>query len=399
VLQQCSCDYLGHQSVEGFLLVLVIIHFPSCTLGKLTIPNFDGSSSSTARAWVQKLDTYFQLNPMIEADAIKLATLHLDGEAHDWWYHGLVTLGHNNITTYVDFTQRLLERFEKKDPELHFRELAQLKQTGSVEAFIAEFQRVVVMVTDVSESRLIMLFVEALAEPLRGWVKAYKPTTLQDAIGRTRDLQEAVPKNRFPARPIIPLRDKDKKPFQREWPRREKMDEDTRRELRRKKLCFTCQEPWVPGHRCAGKAKAHYIEVYSDSGDDEDDLEQVHEEELRAAGEEQLQDDIKGGIIATLSGVPRFHTFRVRGVTHGHKVGVLIDGGATHNFIDVAWVTRRGIPSEEFQCCISRVGESVGEGPECNFSATSAENVGKCRKTSKKYKKNIFFNFFNFLNL
>jgi len=99
-----------------------------------------------------------------------------------------VTLGHNNITTYVDFTQRLLEQFEKKDPELHFRELAQLKQTGSVEAFIVEFQRIVFMVTDVSGSRLIMLFVEALAEPLRGWVKDYKPTTLQDAIGRTRDL-------------------------------------------------------------------------------------------------------------------------------------------------------------------------------------------------------------------
>jgi len=53
------------------------------TMGKLTIPNFDGSSKSTARAWVQKLDTYFQLNQMIEADAIKLATLHLDEEAHE----------------------------------------------------------------------------------------------------------------------------------------------------------------------------------------------------------------------------------------------------------------------------------------------------------------------------
>ena len=75
-----------------------------------------------------------------------------------------------------------MERFDRKDPEIHFRELAQLKQTGSVEAFISEFQRVVVMVRDVSESMLTMLFTEALIEPLRGWVKAYKPSTLQDAI-------------------------------------------------------------------------------------------------------------------------------------------------------------------------------------------------------------------------
>ena len=115
---------------------------------------------------------------MIEAGAIKLAMLHLDGEAHEWWYHGLVTLGHSSITSYLDFTQRLIERFDRKDPEIHFQELAQLRQTGSAKSYILEFQRVAIMVTDITEPRLIMLFTEGLAESLRGWVKAYKPTTL-----------------------------------------------------------------------------------------------------------------------------------------------------------------------------------------------------------------------------
>ena len=61
---------------------------------------------------------------MIETDAIKLATLHLDGEAHEWGYHGLVTLGHNTITSYTYFTQMLIDQFDKKDPEVHFRDLA-----------------------------------------------------------------------------------------------------------------------------------------------------------------------------------------------------------------------------------------------------------------------------------
>ena len=142
------------------------------------------------------------------------------------------------------------------------------------------------MVTDVSENKLIMLFTEALTEPLRGWVKAYKPPTLQDAISRAKGLQDSVPKNRFPLKTNFPVRDKDKKPFQQEFPKKTWLDEDTRKDLRRKKLCFTCQEPWVPGHRCAGKAKAHYIEVYSDS--DEEDHEQEGTEELRAAKEESL---------------------------------------------------------------------------------------------------------------
>jgi hypothetical protein len=78
--------------------------------GKLTIPSFDGSNKCTARAWVQNLDTYFQLNPMMKAKAIKFNTFHFDGEAHEWWYHGLVTMGHANITSYLEFTQKLMER-------------------------------------------------------------------------------------------------------------------------------------------------------------------------------------------------------------------------------------------------------------------------------------------------
>ena len=64
-------------------------------------------------------------------------------------------MGQNTISSYSEFTQKLMERFDRKDPKIHFRELAQLKQTGSVEAFISEFQRVVVMMTDLSENRLL----------------------------------------------------------------------------------------------------------------------------------------------------------------------------------------------------------------------------------------------------
>ena len=40
-------------------------------MGKLTILSFDGSSQMLASAWLQKLSVYFQLNPMVEEDALK----------------------------------------------------------------------------------------------------------------------------------------------------------------------------------------------------------------------------------------------------------------------------------------------------------------------------------------
>jgi hypothetical protein len=48
-----------------------------------------------------------------------------------------------------------------------------------------------------------MLFVEGLSEPLWGWVKAYKPTYLQDVVSRARDMHNAVPRSRFLPKPIF----------------------------------------------------------------------------------------------------------------------------------------------------------------------------------------------------
>jgi hypothetical protein len=73
--------------------------------GKMEIPYFDGMDKMTAQAWVQKLDTYLQINPMREMEAIKFTTMYLDGKAHDWWYHGLTTLGHNQIVAYIVYSK------------------------------------------------------------------------------------------------------------------------------------------------------------------------------------------------------------------------------------------------------------------------------------------------------
>jgi hypothetical protein len=60
---------------------------------------------------------------MKEAKEINFSTLHLDGEAHEWWYHGVLTLGHSNITSYEDFNQRLMNKFDKNELEIQFKEL------------------------------------------------------------------------------------------------------------------------------------------------------------------------------------------------------------------------------------------------------------------------------------
>ena len=47
------------------------------------------------------------------------------------------------------------------------------------------------------------------------------------------------------------------------------MNFETWNELKRKKLCFTCREPWTLDHRYLGKGKIHYVEVLSEEEDEQ----------------------------------------------------------------------------------------------------------------------------------
>jgi len=89
----------------------------------------------------------------------------------------MVTLGHSTVTTYTEFTKRLMERLDQRDPEQHFVELTRLKYIASLETYIADFLRVLVMVPDLSMTQRIYMYVEGLAEPLRGLVRSTRPAT------------------------------------------------------------------------------------------------------------------------------------------------------------------------------------------------------------------------------
>ena len=63
-----------------------------CKVRRFTIPFFNGSTRSIARACVNMLDAYFQLNPMTKPETIRFVMLHLNREDCEWLLHGILTL-------------------------------------------------------------------------------------------------------------------------------------------------------------------------------------------------------------------------------------------------------------------------------------------------------------------
>ena len=54
------------------------------------------------------------LHRIVEKEVVEIVALHLEGEANIWWFSHL---SHARVTTYADFTQRLIKKFEKKKLE------------------------------------------------------------------------------------------------------------------------------------------------------------------------------------------------------------------------------------------------------------------------------------------
>ena len=63
---------------------------------------------------MDKLYDFFQLHPLAEEEAIEIVALHIEGEANDWWFG---RLKHERVTVYVEFTQRLVKRFDRRKLE------------------------------------------------------------------------------------------------------------------------------------------------------------------------------------------------------------------------------------------------------------------------------------------
>lgn len=135
-------------------------------LNKMRVPMYDGRKV-TARAWLHQLQTYSTMGPnMVEEDAIHFVSLYFEGDALEWWRHGLTSQNYSNITSFDEFARRLVKRFDRKKEDDCFRDLTSLRQSEAVDEYVAEFQRIAVMIHNISEGRLTFMFLEGLMEPL-----------------------------------------------------------------------------------------------------------------------------------------------------------------------------------------------------------------------------------------
>lgn len=100
------------------------------------------------------------------------------------------------------FTKRLIDRFDSKDHKLHLKDLTQLRQIGTVEHYISEFEKLAVLATEITERQKTVIFIDGLSDTIKVWVKSLNPPSLHTAIKRARELKPSSKRKTFNKGPL-----------------------------------------------------------------------------------------------------------------------------------------------------------------------------------------------------
>lgn len=168
---------------------------------KLFLPTFDGTNPLD---WLFQAEQYFLYYKILPTDRLNLVSFSLSGDALSWFQY----LTNNNLlTTWVEFTRLLQLRFGPSSYDNHMAALFKLRQTTTVIAYVTEFERLSNCIVGLTTEALLNCFLSGLRKDIHQELTILRPTSLHQAIGLARLIEDKLNDQRFRFRPtphIVP---------------------------------------------------------------------------------------------------------------------------------------------------------------------------------------------------
>ena len=329
-------------------------------LKKVEMPCCDGTGVSD---WIGDIEYFYALGRYSDEAKMGLVPLCLQGALKKWF--GWVRR-RGGFRSWTDFKQRLMLRFSESIDEEPETRLFALKQVGSVSEYVTEFETLSAQVPGLSYHLLEHIFYNGLSTDMKEVIRMKDPQGLQNYISAVLRMETSVfckvvsnatktssnnqrrhnagdryttvatkwhvnDKNKGD---VVQNKENIQPKFQR--PRQKHTDAELAA-MRRDKICFKCKAPWSRAHAdvCPNK-ELRILSLLN--GWEVEVLDQ--EEEALFCEDLQQEQELMTLSYNSFLGISSPKTTKLRGRINQKEVLVMLDSGASHNFISPAVVKK-----------------------------------------------------------
>ncbi|XP_063935341.1 transposon Tf2-1 polyprotein isoform X1 [Daucus carota subsp. sativus] len=338
---------------------------------KLDMPIFDGGDPD---GWVLRVERYFAFYRLTEEEMLEAVAVALEGDALRWyqWENK-----RHPIRRWDDLKMFMLRQFRPVSGGSLYEQWLSTAQTTTVQEYRRKFIETASPLERISEDMLLGQFVNGLKEEIKMEVRLLNPISLEQAMELAVRIEE---KNRAmglrrqglgsvrtgvlsnfnrspPQTSSLSYGTSTSPPVGRGWSSSlsesqgsvqspkptgsasstgevKRLTEKELQEKRAKGLCYRCDAKWVLGHRCRKKELSVLLIEEEDESVEADEGDAVTDSAAEVITEVSLNSVI---------GLSNPQTMKLKGVIGDYEVIVLIDPGATHNFVSLEVVRAAGL--------------------------------------------------------
>ncbi|XP_071739339.1 uncharacterized protein [Rutidosis leptorrhynchoides] len=295
----------------------------------------------------------------------------MDGVALNWFAN--LFIKHPN-TDWGEFRTKLMTRFSGTKFRNAHEALGSLFDDGDIERYIEEFEALSALIPNQSEEQMIGMFLRGLQDDVRNWVRTLNPKSCDQAMDFARNVAIATgraEKKQFQGsrhsgwKPTIhydksgPLYSPSSltKPKTStnptatpahnttHYPHRSNTQSSSNtkhlsktdwEDYRRRGLCYRCGQKYTPQHKCVEGQLRVLLLADGEELNDEGEIRCIEQEE-----EEIIDGECQALEFCGLSdeSSSNLRTIKLMGELQGLPALILIDSGASHNFISTKLVT------------------------------------------------------------
>ncbi|KAH1034725.1 hypothetical protein GYH30_054917 [Glycine max] len=367
---------------------------------KVKLPVFEGDDPV---AWITRAEIYFDVQNTPGDMRVKLSRLSMEGSTIHWFNLLLET---EDDLSWEKLKKALIARYGGRRLENPFEELSTLRQTRSVEEFVEAFELLSSQVGRLPEEQYLGYFMSGLKPQIRRRVRTLNPTTRMQMMRMAKDVEDELKEEdddgeryygkkhtgeRLGQKDWAGLSQKNRSgssinpkemnrttnsgwtnPTQKtgsvgsnhnstssllstgkktendrrmgsseRWKGVRSLHNDEMEERRAKGLCFKCGGKYHPTlHKCPERSIRVLILGEGESLNEEGEI--VTMEVQKEDSEDEVEAECT--LIGVLGSMGEYHTMKIEGKLENVDVVVLVDSGASHNFISPKITAALGLP-------------------------------------------------------